>query len=182
MKIYTKAGDGGQTGLIGGRKVSKADVTVGALGDLDELNACLGIALAHSQDAPLAKMLGRVQRAVFDIGAEVASPQNAKERRTAHGLDELTRELEDQLDEHERKLPPLKQFILPGGTILSAHLHNARTVCRRAERSLVRLTEEAPLRPELVRTINRLSDWLFSAARAANQEAGVEDVFWHGDT
>ena len=182
MKIYTKAGDGGQTGLIGGRKVSKADVTVGALGDLDELNACLGIALAHSQDAWLVKMLGRIQRAVLDIGAEVASPQNTEERRTAQGLDELTHVLEDQMDEHERRLPPLKQFILPGGTILAAHLHNARTVCRRAERSLVRLADEAPMRPELVRTVNRLSDWLFSAARLANQEAGVEDVLWHGDS
>ncbi|MCH7944735.1 MAG: cob(I)yrinic acid a,c-diamide adenosyltransferase [Armatimonadetes bacterium] len=182
MKIYTKAGDGGQTGLIGGRKVSKADVTVGALGDLDELNSCLGVALAHSKDAQLAKMLGRIQRAVFDIGAEVASPQETHERRTAEGLDELTHELEDQLDEHERLLPPLKQFILPGGTMLAAHLHNARTVCRRAERSLVRLADEAPMRPELVRTVNRLSDWLFSAARLANHEAGVEDVLWHGDT
>ena len=182
MKLYTKVGDGGQTGLIGGRKVSKADVIVDALGNLDELNACLGIALAHSKDEQLAKMLGRIQRAVFDIGAEVASPQNAEERRTAQGLDELTRDLEDQMDEHERTLPPLSQFILPGGTMLAAHLHNARTVCRRAERSLVRLADEAQTRPEPVRTLNRLSDWLFSAARVANQEAGVEDVFWHGDT
>ena len=182
MKLYTKVGDGGQTGLIGGRKVSKADVTVGALGDLDELNACLGIALAHSKDEQLARMLGRIQRAVFDIGAEVASPQNAEERRTAQGVDELTQSLEDQMDEHERTLPPLNQFILPGGTMLAAHLHNARTVCRRAERSLVRLADEAQTRPEPVRTLNRLSDWLFSAARVANHEAGVEDVFWHGDT
>lgn len=182
MKIYTKAGDGGETGLIGGRKVSKADVTVGVLGDLDELNACLGIALAHAQDEQLAKMLGRIQRAVFDIGAEVASLQNAEDRRTAEGLDELTHEFEHQMDEHDRRLPPLTQFILPGGTMLAAHLHNARTVCRRAERSLVRLSDEAPMRPELVRTLNRLSDWLFTEARFANHKAGVEDVFWHGDS
>lgn len=182
MKIYTKAGDAGQTGLIGGRKVSKADPTVGVLGDLDELNACLGIVVAHTTDADLAEMLGRIQRAVFDIGAEVASPQEADERGTAEGLDELTRELESQLDEHDLRLPPLTQFILPGGTILAAHLHNARTVCRRSERSLVGLASDTAIRPDLVRTMNRLSDWLFSSARVANLEAGVKDVFWHGES
>ena len=182
LKIYTKAGDAGQTGLIGGRKVSKADSVVGALGDLDELNSSLGIAVAHSEDGSLAKMLGRIQRAVFDIGAEVASPQEDGERRAAEGLDELTRELEIQLDEHDRRLPDLNQFVLPGGTMLAAHLHNARTVCRRSERSLVGLARETALRPELVRTMNRLSDWLFSVARVANMEAGIEDVFWHSES
>ncbi|HXH59851.1 MAG TPA: cob(I)yrinic acid a,c-diamide adenosyltransferase, partial [Fimbriimonadaceae bacterium] len=168
-----------ETGLIGGERVRKNDPRVCLLGDLDEFNAALGLASAHAGRFTGLDVLLRIQKAVFSLGAEVASPD---ERWRAEGLEALTSELEGQIDEWTEALPPLTNFILPGGTLLSASLHLARAVCRHAERSMVGLSLETEVRSEALVFMNRASDWLFCAARAANSEAGVADVPWSGES
>ena len=177
MKIYTKKGDGGQTGLIGGARVSKGDALIAVLGDLDELNACLGLCVVYGEGSKTHGLLNQLQKTVFSVGAEVAAPEDRRHEYLAKGLGELTLALEDWIDRHSAQMPDLTSFVLPGGTILSAHLHQARAVCRRAERSLVGIGGH---RAELLVFINRFSDWLFCAARYANHESDVEDVLWHG--
>lgn len=181
MKIYTKRGDGGETGLIGGHRVSKSTLVIETLGDLDELNACLGICLTHAEGSLVHSTLERLQRAIFDLGAEIAAPDDRKSDYWAQEVDVLTAHLEEWIDLQSERLPELKGFVLPGGTILAAHLHHARTVCRRMERGLVALSLESSVRPEILESANRLSDWLFCAARYANKESGVEDVYWHAE-
>ena len=178
MKIYTKKGDAGETGLIGGGRVSKADPVIEVLGNLDELNASLGRALVHGGASASRSVLQTLQSVLFDLGAEVASTSRQYE---AAGLPGLTESLEDWIDEKTAQMPELRSFVLPGGTMLAAELHMARAVCRRLERSLVVLSAEKALRSELLVFVNRLSDWLFCAARYANHEAGVEDAAWTGD-
>ena len=171
MRIYTRTGDRGETGLIGGSRVAKNSLRIAAIGDVDELNAALGTALAH--DAPAE--LHRVQCWLFDLGAELASPKEAEaavgERHVAW--------LEGEIDRHMGALPPLRAFILPGGSPASAALHAARAVCRRAERSILALHEAEAVAENARAFVNRLSDYLFAAARAANAAAGVTDVEWH---
>lgn len=186
MKIYTKTGDTGETGLFGGGRVRKDHPRIAAYGTLDELNATLGVArveVARSADIPpataaaLDALLGDLQNRLFDLGAELAAPQSESK-----GLQLIQQrhvdDLERAIDEHESRLPPLTQFILPGGNAAAAQLHVARCVCRRAEREVVSLAEEHPLRDLPIRYVNRLSDLLFVLARATNHGAGGADVPW----
>jgi cob(I)alamin adenosyltransferase len=181
MKIYTKTGDGGQTGLFGGTRVSKADPRVDAYGDVDELNSTLGLARAHGAEARVDALLSRIQSELFTLGAELATAPN-KAGGTGLGLlgDAEVEALERAIDDVERDLPPLSAFVLPGGTSEAAFLHLARTTCRRAERKLVALHETTQVRGELLRYVNRLSDLLFVLARHANFRAKVADVPWLG--
>lgn len=179
MKIYTRTGDAGQTSLFGGGRVSKNDARVAAYGDVDELNAALGVAVANlGPDDPLAREIEDIQRDLFGVGGEIAAA-NAKAREKLRGLvgDDRVHDLEVSIDRLEERLPKLTRFILPGGGKAAASLHVARTICRRAERSIVGLGEEAP-RGEVLRYMNRLADWLFVAARAANHAEGRSDILW----
>ena len=177
MKIYTKKGDSGYTGLLGGGRVPKSDPVLCVLGDLDEFNACLGTAIVHANGSSSEAFLKKLQSTVFDVGAEIASTDG---RFAAKGVEAITLETEEWIDRLTEQMPELKNFVLPGGTILSADLHLARTVCRRAERSLSSLAQQKRIRPEVTAFVNRISDWLFCAARFANHEAGVKDVVWTG--
>ena len=179
MKIYTKQGDSGTTGLYGGVRVSKDDLRIQTYGTVDELNATLGIVLAQtSLDPGLKTRLSRIQSELFHLGAELATPRGG--RLTSRLLDSTEiSALEKEIDQMEASLPPLKSFILPGGTPESAHLHLTRTVCRRAEREMVTLHRQDPLRAEALTYLNRLSDYLFVCARYANLKAGVSDIPWN---
>jgi cob(I)alamin adenosyltransferase len=181
MKIYTKTGDAGQTGLFGGARVSKADPRVAAYGDVDELNSAIGVARAHGLEPRKDGWLARIQSELFDLGAELATVQKKQSALSSLLLDEEdVVKLEAAIDELESELEPLKAFILPGGTLAASALHVARTVCRRAERALVALAANEPLRPEALRYVNRLSDLLFVMARSANHDAQRPDVPWSG--
>lgn len=179
MKIYTKTGDDGQTGLFGGERVRKNDARVDAYGNVDETNACLGVARAAQLSPALDSMLERIQSQLFVLGAELATPA---ERRDRLGMPLLgaaeVQELERDIDRLEADLPALKTFVLPAGSPGASALHLARTVCRRAERGVVAIYEVAQLRPEVVVYINRLSDLLFVMARHENQTARLPDVAW----
>lgn len=180
MKIYTKTGDAGETGLFGGPRVPKDDARVEAYGAVDELNAALGAARARCADPDLGALLGAAQDHLFTIGAQLATPPAAVKARAVLAAVEpaWTAALEAAIDRLEVELPPLRHFILPGGAPLAADLHVARAVSRRAERRAVSLHRQEPLAPELLAYLNRLSDFLFVAARAANRRAGVEEVAW----
>ncbi|HET7791135.1 MAG TPA: cob(I)yrinic acid a,c-diamide adenosyltransferase [Gemmatimonadales bacterium] len=181
MKIYTKTGDTGETGLFGGGRVPKDDPRVSAYGDVDELNAAIGAGAAQEPRDFERPLLEGVQRHLFTIGAELATPDPAKLARALPGPVISEREvgdLEKAIDRLEAGLPPLKQFILPGGAPKGAALHLARTICRRAERSVVRLARGAAVSPAILTYLNRLSDLLFVLARAANAAQGVGDAPW----
>jgi cob(I)alamin adenosyltransferase len=183
VKIYTKTGDRGDTGLFGGTRVSKASLRVEAYGDVDELNSALGVALAHNRDAQVAELLCGIQSELFDVGAELAcTPTKKVDVGVPPVSDAQIETLERAIDRFEADLAPLKQFVLPGGTLEAAQLHMARTVCRRAERKLVALAAEEGVRDVLLRYLNRLSDLLFVLARHANHRAGTPDVPWQGRT
>jgi cob(I)alamin adenosyltransferase len=181
MKIYTKTGDTGETGLFGGGRVPKDDIRVDAYGDVDELNAVLGMARCIEIMPRIDEVLVPVQRDLFAIGALLATPD--REKMALHlekaRIDEARiTELEHAIDDAEQELEPLKAFIIPGGTPKAAALHLARTVCRRAERHVVRLQHEVDLPPLAVMYLNRLSDLLFTLARLANRRAGAGEVTW----
>lgn len=185
MKIYTKGGDGGETTLIGGVRVPKDDPRVAAYGTVDELNASIGAAIAFDTDEALAESLDRlrtVQEDLFTIGARLAAdePEKALAKGTIPALDPgRTGALEAWIDELDELLPALDAFVLPGGAPAGAQLHICRTVCRRAERKVVGLTDAQPdLEDTVVPYLNRLSDLLFTLARYANRRAGREDVTW----
>jgi cob(I)alamin adenosyltransferase len=179
MKIYTKTGDDGETGLFGGARVSKASARVEAYGTVDELNAALGVVRAAGAEAALDALLGEVQSDLFTLGAELATVPG---KEAALGIPLLNAKdiarLEAAIDASEATLAPLKNFVLPAGTPVAAALHLARTVCRRAERAVVGLPDAETARGELMVYLNRLSDLLFSLARQANHRAGVDDVPW----
>jgi cob(I)alamin adenosyltransferase len=183
MKIYTKTGDSGQTGLFGGPRVAKDDPRIEAYGAVDELNAALGLARSEPLPPEIDTLLARIQNELFDMGAELATPDPA-----AHGTAVLGQAqceaLERAIDRHEAPLPPLKEFILPGGSRGAAALHLARTICRRAERRLVTLVHASaePVSPNLVIYLNRLGDLLFVLTRATNAASGVADVPWRKTT
>ncbi len=179
MKIYTKTGDNGTTGLLGGTRVPKDHLRVAAYGDVDELNALVGVAKAQASGS-LARLLGHIQRDLFALGAQLADPTAKVVSRKAKATigAAQTRRLERAIDKAEADLPALTSFILPGGTSLGAHLHLARTVCRRAERAIVTLNRDTPLDPRLLVYANRLSDLLFVLARAANHAAGLREDRW----
>lgn len=181
MKIYTKTGDKGETGLFGGDRVSKDDLRVAVYGDVDELNAVLGIVRLHPAQEPLGADLSFLQSELFSLGADLATPHSKKVKTARIGEKHASR-LEGMIDRYQDKLPPQTKFVLPGGSPAAAHLHLARTVCRRAERALVHLmrsTDSSQYRHCLI-YLNRLSDLLFSMARYANiSEKGGAEVFWH---
>ncbi len=180
MKIYTKTGDDGSTGLFGNERVAKDARRVDAYGTVDEANTFLGAALAAGAPADLARVLLDLQARLFDLGADLATPRGARPDPTyLTRIDEGHVEaLEKLIDRFDAGLPPLTNFILPGGTATAAHLHQARAVTRRAERILVTLSREEDLGPCVIRFVNRLSDLLFVLARWANHAAGVADVPW----
>lgn len=181
MKIYTRTGDEGETGLFGGGRVSKADRRVAAYGDVDELNSSIGVARAALPAMLFDAELEAIQRDLFSIGGHLATPDPEKVR-AALAKAELSasrvEQFERAMDAAETSLPPLRAFILPAGSTKAAALHLARTVCRRAERSVVALAQDQEV-PELFLVyLNRLSDYLFTLARLANQDAGRGDVTW----
>jgi cob(I)alamin adenosyltransferase len=179
-RIYTRSGDAGTTRLASGHSVSKADLRVEAYGAVDETNACLGLARAHLPDPELDAMLARIQNELFDLGADLSTPAKADEAEGSvlRVLDSQVERLEAEIDALNDRLPPLTSFVLPGGTAAAAGLHMARTVCRRAEREAVRLVEAGePVSGPAMRYLNRLSDFLFVAARWANGR-GEAEVFW----
>ena len=181
MKIYTKTGDGGDTGLLGGGRVRKDDPRVAAYGQVDELCAMIGFALALEPAGFSRDALERIQRDLFTMGAELATPEPATLGKVLLGNpigDAEIRALETVIDAREAELTPLTNFILPGGAPKAAALHVARTVCRRAERAVVSLARGARVSPALVKYLNRLSDLLFVLARAANAAGGEPDVKW----
>lgn len=180
MKIYTKTGDRGQTGLIGGTRVPKDHARVAAYGDVDELNAALGLAKAHARDADLVGLLREIQRDLFALGAQLADPtaqvgtRKAKAAITAGHI----RRLEKAIDAREKGLPPLTHFILPGGAPLGASLHLARTICRRAERRVVTLARHEKVDARVSAYVNRLADLLFVLARFENHRSGEPEDRW----
>ena len=181
MKIYTRTGDEGDTGLFGGGRVAKDDPRVEAYGAVDELNAALGLARSIEMMPRVDEVLAPVQRDLFAIGALLATPDHDKMREQlakARIDDGRIAELEHAIDAGEVELEPLKAFILPGGTPKAAALHVARTVCRRAERRVITLQRTVPLPQLAIIYLNRLSDLLFVLARVANKRAGAGEVTW----
>lgn len=179
MKVYTKTGDDGSTGLFGGQRVSKADPRIECYGTVDELNAAIGSAAAAA-DAELRARLLVVQSDLFDIGAHLATPPvDAAATRALPPLEPgMFERLERQIDAADATLAPLKNFILPGGSEAACRLHVARTICRRAERAVVEFAQLHKTSPIVITYLNRLSDWLFVEARLANHLAGVADIAW----
>lgn len=172
-KIYTRTGDDGTTGLASGERIRKTDPRVAAFGDVDELNSALGLLLAEpGVPPPIAASLTRIQHELFEIGAELSLPGYRKID-AAH-----VTELEHDLDRLNDDLPPLKEFVLPGGTHAAAVCHLARTICRRAERSAWAAAELAALNPGLTRYLNRLSDLLFVTARTLARRSGGQETLW----
>jgi len=178
MKIYTRTGDAGETSLFGGTRVGKDDPRVAAYGDVDELNAHLGLARASVADAELDTELVRLQRDLFALGAQLADPTAQVGAKVSKAVlrDGDVERLERVIDKFEAELPPLRNFILAGGSPCGAALHVARAVCRRAERGMVAL--EPSIEPVLLKYINRLSDLLFVLTRIANQRAGAAETLW----
>jgi len=172
-RIYTRTGDTGDTGLVGGARERKNSPLIDAIGEVDETNAAIGCAASECADGKLADLLARIQSDLFDLGAIIADPEG---KLSQPSLEPRISRLEAAIDSHQEQLPPLKKFILPGGSPLAARLHLARSVCRRAERALVGLAQERLGGP--VKYLNRLSDLLFVLARTANHRAGVSDVEW----
>lgn len=180
MKIYTKTGDDGTTSLFSGGRVSKTHLRVEAYGTVDELNSILGAARAHKPQAQTDAWLAQVQRQLFHLGADLATPLDAKSDWVVRMDAATVTWLENTIDEMTAQLPELKYFILPGGTLAAAQLHVGRTVCRRAERIVVALQEHEPVGEQVLNYLNRLSDFLFTLARWENMQAGVPEDTWIG--
>jgi cob(I)alamin adenosyltransferase len=181
MKIYTRTGDEGDTGLFGGGRVSKDHPRVAAYGDVDELNSVLGVARATEPAEFFDQLLEAIQRDLFSIGGQLATPDPAAVAKALVKADlpmERVTEFERIIDASETELPPLRAFVLPAGTPKAAALHQARTVCRRAERSVVHLARESQIPPVFIVYLNRLSDLLFTLARLANYRSGIGDATW----
>jgi cob(I)alamin adenosyltransferase len=179
VKIYTKTGDAGETGLFDGERVSKSDPRVDAYGQVDELNAWLGVVRAQQPGDDITGMIVVIQRALFAVGASLADPRSriaARVKKTALDAAEV-KQLEDWIDALEAELSPLRRFILAGGAPAGAFLHLARTVCRRAERRVVALGSDV-VDPVVLTYLNRVSDLLFVMARAVNRRAGVPEIEW----
>jgi len=184
-RVYTRTGDEGETGLFGGPRVLKDDPRLEAYGTIDELNSVLGVVAATTSQVDLRGWLQVIQSHLFDIGGELATPD--VEARVERGqpvgprvADEDIAQLEQWIDRLDEELAPLQRFILPGGTVAAAHLHVARTVCRRAERRVLTMGRDATVAGTVVRYLNRLSDLLFTMARAENARAGVTEPEWLG--
>lgn len=182
MRIYTKTGDDGTTGLFGGQRVPKEHIRIESYGTVDELNAVIGVALSCETSITLHDELQEISRLMFTVGSDLATPHHPP---VSYNIPRISKEhitnLERLIDAHEAVLPPLKNFILPGGVLAAAHLHLARTICRRAERIVSVLVKEEDVGPDLLPFLNRLSDYLFVAARRANYDAQVLDIPWHSE-
>lgn len=176
MKLYTKTGDDGSTGLFGGDRVPKNDPRVTAYGEVDELNAVIGMVIASCDDEKTNRNLQQIQSELFTLGAQLATPEHQKSSTTIQ--DKHIKQLEEWIDEAVAEVEPMKNFILPGGTVTAAGLHLARTVCRRAERATITLSQQQSVDPQTIIYLNRLSDLLFAQARDANKRDGVEDIPW----
>ena len=180
-RIYTRTGDDGTTGLTTGPRRPKFDLRVAAYGTVDETNACIGMARLHtsSEDADVDAMLARIQNDLFDLGADLSTPEAGLKpgREALRIIDAQTDRLEAEIDQLNAELSPLRSFVLPGGSPAAAHLHIARTVARRAERVMVELASREAVNPAAIRYINRLSDFLFVASRYVN-DRGATDVPW----
>ena len=174
-KIYTRTGDKGETGLWGGSRISKYSARIHAYGTVDECNAVLGLVRTNDLSDDLEKMLADIQNLLFILGGDLATPGNQDTKITRVAEKDIVR-LEGLIDDLEKNLPKLKQFIIPGGSPAAAQLHLARTVCRRAERWAVAVSKDDQTHEKAVIFLNRLSDFLFVAARTANKEAGQSDV------
>lgn len=179
MKIYTRTGDAGETGLFGGARVGKDDPRVEAYGTVDELNSCLGVVRALGASSETDESLLHIQSDLFTLGAELACAPGKEDklRMSVLGEADIAR-LEGWIDRSEAPLEPLKNFVLPGGSVCAAELHRARTVCRRAERCTLTASRTSPVRSELIVYLNRLSDLLFVLARYENHTAGLSDIPW----
>lgn len=178
MKIYTKKGDKGTTSLFGGASIGKSSLRIKAYGTVDELNSVLGIILTHSTSDESKAILKELQNQLFVLGADLASLPSKKTKIDRIGSGEI-QQLEQWIDKLDEQLPKLTSFILPGGAPAGAHLHLARTVCRRAERHAVALKTENPVSDEIIIYLNRLSDLLFVMARFENQHSGEPETKWN---
>ena len=176
MRIYTKTGDAGETGIQGGRRISKSEPRIRAYGALDEANAILGIAVATEPDGTLRHILESLQRDLFVLGADLSNPDMSDARLRITST--MTENLEKTIDDTEESLEPLTCFVLPGGGPMGSHLHHARTVVRRAETEMASISASEPFNTECLRYVNRLSDLLFVLARAANMDAAIPESPW----
>jgi ATP:cob(I)alamin adenosyltransferase len=178
-KVYTRTGDDGTTGLGAGGRIAKDSPRIEAYGTVDELNSQIGLVLSSGVNDEIAAALRSIQNDLFHLGSDLCVPEEEKERRPVPSIEERhVAELESLMDRLSEELPPLENFVLPGGTPGAAHLHVARTVCRRAERLVVALARREAVGPHTVRYLNRLSDALFVMARHENKRRGVPDVLW----
>lgn len=178
MKIYTKFGDSGETALYGGTRFGKDAPQFEAIGSVDELNAYIGYAQTLIGDSDLIGLLSHVQNHLFAVGADLATPATHSKASEMRISGDFTTEMETAIDTLSEELPPLRNFILPGGCAAGAILHIARVVCRRSERCVVQLTREAAVNPEILRSLNRLSDLLFVLARTVNFRANTSEPIW----
>ena len=180
MKIYTKGGDKGETGLYGGERVSKDSLRIETYGTVDELNSFVGLTLSEVSDSEIKKLLKQIQNTLFVLGSDLSTPDNEKNK--AHQIPRITRsnyeEIEREIDKFDARLDELRNFILPGGSKGAALLHICRTVCRRAERRVVSLKNKVNLNPDIIILLNRLSDLFFVLARYENKISGTGDVKW----
>jgi cob(I)alamin adenosyltransferase len=180
MKIYTKGGDKGETGLFGGERVSKDSLRIEAYGTVDELNSFIGLAIIETKDPEVKALLNKIQGTLFTLGSDLATPENQKNK--TYTIPRITKshaeEIEKEIDKFDSKLEELRNFILPGGCKSSALLHICRTICRRAERRVVSLNNGVNVNPDIIIFLNRLSDLFFVLARYENKISGTEDVKW----
>lgn len=178
MKIYTKTGDDGSTALFDGSRTLKCDDRVDLYGEVDELNAAIGLALSVCQNEFLKTHLTQVQKDLFSLGSKLANPKDKTQKEKADFDDNKITVLEKGIDKMDAELPAMTSFILPGGTTLAAHLHLCRCICRRVERKMVFFGQKESLKDLYIQYINRLSDFLFVCARYANLKAGIDDIPW----
>lgn len=179
MKIYTKTGDTGQTGLIGGRRVSKADMRIDAYGTVDELNSWIGLVRDQPVNEPRKELLNEIQDRLFTVGAELATdPEKAPKRAIPVIIDADVLRLEQAMDDMDAELPELRAFVLPGGHQSVSFCHLARTVCRRAERLVIALHVASPVDERVIQYLNRLSDYLFVLSRKMAQELHTDEIAW----
>ncbi len=179
MKIYTKTGDKGTTALVGGRRVSKGDTKIESYGTVDELNSWIGLVRDQPINESRRDTLKEIQDRLFTIGADLASePEQVRKKPIPSLLEEDITLLENEMDKMDSELPPLRAFVLPGGHQSVSFAHIARTVCRRAERLVIRLSEEEEVNPMVIKYLNRLSDYLFVLSRKMTQELGSEEITW----
>ncbi|MCE2401915.1 cob(I)yrinic acid a,c-diamide adenosyltransferase [Candidatus Poribacteria bacterium] len=178
MKIYTKFGDSGETALYGGTRIPKDALQIEAIGTVDELNAYIGYTQTLIDDTDLCDLMERIQNHLFSLGADLATPATHTKSTEMRISADFTTEMEKVIDTLSEELPPLTNFILPGGCQAGSVLHVARAVCRRSERCVVRLTRETDVNPEIIRSLNRLSDLLFVLARVVNHRSQIPEPIW----